>query len=208
MEAPSVLSPQVHTAQSILDAAEFLFQRQGYHGTSMRQLARYAGVTPAAIYNHFSSKEDIFVALLKLRLPHRALALAVERAQGDSAEALLRDGIRRMRLAMEDRFDSLRLGFIEILEFEGRHLPLVLPEILSPAMSFLARLRASDPRLQAWPPYFLLRVIGGGFAALALSASYLRDVEEMAGKPEEFDELAAILAAGFLGSSAAATRAE
>src|SRR3989304_10127119 len=98
-------APQAHTAQSILDAAEFLFQRQGYHGTSMRQLARFAGVTPAAIYNHYPSKEDIFIALLKTRLPHRALALAVQQAEGDNAEELLRDGIRRMREAVEDGFD-------------------------------------------------------------------------------------------------------
>jgi AcrR family transcriptional regulator len=69
--------PTLHTAQSILDAGEFLFQRQGFHGTSMRQIARFAGITPAAIYNHFPSKEEIFVALLKARLPHRTLALAV-----------------------------------------------------------------------------------------------------------------------------------
>jgi len=195
--AISALPTQVHTAESILDAAEFLFQRQGYHGTSMRQLARFAGVTPAAIYNHYPSKEDIFIALLKTRLPHRALALAVQQAEGDNAEELLRDGIRRMREAMQDRFDSLRLGFIEVLEFEGRHLPLVLPELLSPAMSFLERLRASDPRLGAWSPFFLLRLIGGAFAALAISTSYLRAVDGMAVGPEEFDDLAAILAAGF-----------
>ena len=188
---------QVHTAHSILDAAEFLFQRQGYHGTSMRQLARFAGVTPAAIYNHYPSKEDLFIALLNARLPHRALALAVEQAQGDDADQLLRDGIRRMRDAMENRFDNLRLVFIEILEFEGRHLPVVLPGLLTPAQSFLERLRASDPRLGAWSPFFLLRLIGGAFAALAISTSYLRAVDGMAVGPEEFDDLAAILAAGF-----------
>ena len=204
----SPTAAQVHTAQSILDAAEFLFQRQGYHGTSMRQLARFAGVTPAAIYNHYPSKEEIFVALLRARLPHRALSLAVQEAEGDDAEELLRDGIRRMRQAMEDRFDNLRLGFIEILEFEGRHFPLVLPELLTPAMSFLERLRASDPRLQAWSPFFLLRVIGGGFAALAISASYLRAIEGVAGTLEEFDDLAAVLAAGLLGAAGISRQAE
>jgi AcrR family transcriptional regulator len=93
----------VGTAQSVLDAGEFLFQRQGFHGTSMRQLARFAGITPAAIYNHFPSKEDIFIALLKARLPHRALALAVQGAEGDTTEALLSDAVRRMHAEMVDR---------------------------------------------------------------------------------------------------------
>jgi len=199
---------QVHTAHSILDAAEFLFQRQGYHGTSMRQLARFGGVTPAAIYNHYPSKEDLFIALLNARLPHRALALALEQAQGDDADQLLRDGIRRMRDAMENRFDNLRLVFIEILEFEGRHLPVVLPGLLTPAQSFLERLRASDPLLRAWSPYFLLRLIGGAFAALAISASYLRAVDGMAVGPEEFDDLAGILVAGFTQARPVSSRAE
>lgn len=162
----------------------------------MRQLARYAGVTPAAIYNHYSSKEELFVALLRARLPHRALALAVQDAQGETAADLLRDGIRRTRDALEGRFDHLRLAFIELLEFEGRHLPMVLPEILAPARAFIARLRASDPRMQAWPPALILKVVGGGVFALAISQSFLGDTDELGGDPTDFEGLAAILSAG------------
>jgi len=190
----------VHTAQSILEAGEFLFQRQGFHGTSVRQLARYAGITPAAIYNHFPSKEEIFVALLRARLPHRTIALAVSEAQGETAEDLLHDGIRRMRAAMADRLDNLRLIFVELLEFEGRHLPLVLPEIVAPALTFIERLRASDPRLRTWREPMLLRLVAGSFAAFAVSESYLRAVEGMTGGPQDYDDLAAILAAGLLGA--------
>jgi hypothetical protein len=64
------------------------------------------------------------------------------------------------------------------------------------------RLRASDPRLQARSPFFLLRLIAGAFAAFAISASYLKEVEGMAGQPDEFDDLAAVLAAGLFGAPA------
>jgi AcrR family transcriptional regulator len=188
----------LHTAQSILDAGEFLFQRQGFHGTSMRQLARYAGITPAAIYNHFPSKEDLFIALLKARLPHRTLALAVRDAVGATADALLRDGVQRMYAAMVGRLGNLRLIFVEVLEFEGRHLPLVLPEIVAPALSFLDRLRSTDPRLQNWPPPFLLRLIGGAFFAFAVTESYLQGIEDWTPGAQDYDDLAAILAAGLL----------
>jgi AcrR family transcriptional regulator len=195
-----------HTAQSILDAGEFLFPRQGFHGTSVRQIARFAGITPAAIYNHYPSKEGIFVALLKARLPHRTLALAVRDAEGATVEALLQDGIRRMHAAMIDRLDSLRLIFVEVLEFEGRHLPQVLPELVAPAVSFLERLRAADPRLQEWPAPFLLRLVGGAFAAFAVSESYLRGMEGMTGGPEDYDDLAAILTAGLLKARSGVSR--
>ena len=193
------------TYQSILDAGEFLFQRQGFHGSSMRQLARFAGISPAAIYNHFASKEEIFIALLRARLPHRTLALAVEQAEGATTEVLLRDAVRRMHAAMADRLGNLHLIFVEVLEFEGRHLPLVLPEIVAPALLFLDRLRLTDPRLEGWPPQFLLRLMGGAFLAFAVTESYLRSIQDWTRGSQDYDDLAAILAAGLVGAGSAAT---
>lgn len=43
----------------ILDAAVDNFQRLGYHGTSMRDIARDADLTVASIYHHFPSKQRI-----------------------------------------------------------------------------------------------------------------------------------------------------
>ena len=193
------------TYQSILDAGEFLFQRQGFHGSSMRQLARFAGISPAAIYNHFASKEEIFIALLRARLPHRTLAMAVEQAEGATTEVLLRDAVRRMHAAMADRLGNLHLIFVEVLEFEGRHLPLVLPEIVAPALLFLDRLRLTDPRLEGWPPQFLLRLMGGAFLAFAVTESYLRSIQDWTRGSQDYDDLAAILAAGLVGAGPAAT---
>jgi len=51
------------TKQRILDVALDLFTEQGYDGTSLRQIAEQLGVTKAAIYYHFESKEDILMAL-------------------------------------------------------------------------------------------------------------------------------------------------
>lgn len=188
------------TVEALLAAGEFLFQRQGYHGTSMRQLARYAGVTPAAIYNHFRSKEEVFVAVLRARLPHRSLAEAVSQAQGDSPHSLLQDGVRRMQQALQGRMESLRLGFVELLEFEGRHLPEVLPEMLKPALVFVERLRALDPALAAWHPILLLRLIGGSFFAFVFSGTYLP--AEFQEEPDAFDRLADFLATGLAAGAA------
>jgi AcrR family transcriptional regulator len=51
------------TRERILDVALDLFLAQGYDGTSLRQLAEQLGVTKAALYYHFESKEDILRAL-------------------------------------------------------------------------------------------------------------------------------------------------
>jgi AcrR family transcriptional regulator len=51
------------TRQRILDVALTLFTEQGYDGTSLREIAEKLGVTKAALYYHFESKDDILLAL-------------------------------------------------------------------------------------------------------------------------------------------------
>ena len=53
------------TRQEILDAALVLFAEQGYDKTSLREIAEQVGVTKAALYYHFPSKDEILVALLE-----------------------------------------------------------------------------------------------------------------------------------------------
>ncbi len=62
------------TRQRILDVSAELFVDQGYDGTSLREIAERLGVTKAALYYHFSSKDQILRALLEPgeRAPHRA----------------------------------------------------------------------------------------------------------------------------------------
>ena len=43
----------------ILTAAARAFAEHGYHGMSMRDLARATGRAPATLYNYFDSKEEL-----------------------------------------------------------------------------------------------------------------------------------------------------
>jgi AcrR family transcriptional regulator len=61
--APPGAVHAVDTRQRILSVALDLFTEQGYDGTSLRQIAEQLGVTKAALYYHFESKEDILMAL-------------------------------------------------------------------------------------------------------------------------------------------------
>ena len=53
------------TKERILEAALNLFSQNGYYGTSMSDIAGEVGITKAALYKHFSAKEDILEALMK-----------------------------------------------------------------------------------------------------------------------------------------------
>lgn len=45
--------------EKILAAAEYLFATNGYHGTTVSQIVKEAGLTQAAFYLYFKSKEEI-----------------------------------------------------------------------------------------------------------------------------------------------------
>ncbi|HMD21261.1 MAG TPA: helix-turn-helix domain-containing protein [Alloacidobacterium sp.] len=56
------------TQAKILDAAEAIFSEQGFEKTQLEEVASRAGYTRGAIYAHYSSKEDLFLALMEHRV--------------------------------------------------------------------------------------------------------------------------------------------
>ena len=51
------------TQARLLDAAEEVFVRDGYEGAQLEEIAATAGRSKGAVYTHFKSKEDLFLAL-------------------------------------------------------------------------------------------------------------------------------------------------
>jgi AcrR family transcriptional regulator len=64
MEQPAE-TRSVGTRERILEVALGLFSEQGYEKTSLREVAERVGVTKAALYYHFPSKEDILTELVE-----------------------------------------------------------------------------------------------------------------------------------------------
>ncbi|MAT93221.1 MAG: hypothetical protein CME59_11540 [Halioglobus sp.] len=81
-ESPRRQSKGERTAGRILDVAEDLFARQGYEGTSLRQIARGAGIKEPGLYNHFAGKQALYEAVL-----HRALNPMAEAMAGQIESA-------------------------------------------------------------------------------------------------------------------------
>jgi AcrR family transcriptional regulator len=52
------------TKKVILEKSLDFFSTHGYAGTSIRQIAKAVGIRESAIYNHFKSKEEIFLAII------------------------------------------------------------------------------------------------------------------------------------------------
>jgi TetR/AcrR family transcriptional regulator len=85
--------------QQIVMAATRLFSRQGFDGTTTREIARSAGVNEAIIFRHFTSKEELYWAVVSEQAStrgyterlHRRLRFAesTKQAVADVAEILL-----------------------------------------------------------------------------------------------------------------------
>jgi AcrR family transcriptional regulator len=186
------------TELRLLDAAFELFLAQGYHGTSMRQVASRAGITPGSIYNHFDSKEALFVDLLTERVPHRAIIGALSNAHGDTVEAMVQDALVRMLDAAADQFDNFRLMFVELIEFQGQHAGILGPLFLPQLLAFVERMKAADGRLRSTRPTLLARAFFGLFFSYVLTAALLRDIEGFDVSEDELTELGEIFLYGVL----------
>lgn len=73
------------TPEDILAAARTLFAERGYPGTSMRAVAAAAGVNPALVHHYFGTKDQLFVAALRLPVDPAAVIEALV-AAGPRAE--------------------------------------------------------------------------------------------------------------------------
>ncbi len=81
---------QQRTREGIVAAAEELFVEQGFHATSVDQIAAAAGYTKGAVYSNFDAKEDVFFAVYERRVEAAVKELrdALDGA-GDVREAIL-----------------------------------------------------------------------------------------------------------------------
>jgi AcrR family transcriptional regulator len=72
--------PDASTVERLLQAAAHAFADKGFHATTTRDIASGAGLSPAGVYVHFGSKEELLFALSRsghesaLRLMRSAIA--------------------------------------------------------------------------------------------------------------------------------------
>ena len=86
------------TRQRVLEAAEQVFGVKGYHGASVTEITRAAGVAQGTFYLYFRGKKEIFLDLVDT-LSSRLVAVSREAASSG------RDYIERERLGYEAFYD-------------------------------------------------------------------------------------------------------
>jgi AcrR family transcriptional regulator len=79
---------QQQTRERVVEAADRLFVQQGFHATSVDQVAGEAGYTRGAVYSNFASKEDLFFAVYERRAERGITEIERELAVADDARGL------------------------------------------------------------------------------------------------------------------------
>lgn len=74
--------------EQILDAAEACFVRNGFHRTTMQDLAREASMTAGNVYRYFESKEALVLGLAERERERGALLVEEWERDGDRRAAL------------------------------------------------------------------------------------------------------------------------
>lgn len=94
------------TQERILSASARVFNRRGYHGTTLDDIARALHVTKAALYYHVRSKEDVLFQchLRSIEIAMEGMALARERTT--APDERLRISLRHYMERMTDQLTA------------------------------------------------------------------------------------------------------
>ena len=155
MTFPPRNSEQVN---KVVHAAAQLFARQGYHGTSTREIARLADISENTLFRYFEHKEDLFWAALRSRLSGLELRrdLLSGIAGGASPEVVLPQILTQLVDTAILKPELLRLIAVAFIELRWKAAA-VCYEYLSPIFSAVntyfaanmqrGKLRNVDPSL-------------------------------------------------------------
>jgi AcrR family transcriptional regulator len=145
---PKLLDDTVaRNRRKIERAAQKLFTRQGFHGTTVREIAHKAGVSMGKLYLYYPNKEDIFIGLIQ-HMEQKMEALRRKEIfplmQSPDPESLKKLGMAVGRVVSEN-LDYWRLMYVDVVEFRHKHFIHTYREIAGGLRNFSAALFQKAP---------------------------------------------------------------
>jgi AcrR family transcriptional regulator len=108
----------------ILEAAEQVIRTNGISRTTTKEIARVAGCSEGSLYNHFESKEDLFLQLMKGHLP--SFTAVLFKLPGRKGTGTVKDNLEEVAHAALKYFDVstiLTASMFTEPDFMERHRP-------------------------------------------------------------------------------------
>jgi AcrR family transcriptional regulator len=104
---------ELSTRDKILKAAQKLFARNGYDGTTTKELAEKSGIAEGTLFRHFPNKKAILVEVATQGWVDLLTDLLTELSEIASYEAISQVMYKRM-LRLGDNYDMMRVCFMEV----------------------------------------------------------------------------------------------
>ncbi|RWU85672.1 TetR family transcriptional regulator [Janibacter hoylei PVAS-1] len=114
---PSLPAHDNPTVVRLFEAAADAFADKGFHATTTRDIASRAGLSPAGVYVHFASKEDLLFQLSRVGHEGARDALAAAAAEAGSPTDALQEVISAFA-----RWHAEQHQVARIVQYEFRHL--------------------------------------------------------------------------------------
>jgi AcrR family transcriptional regulator len=177
----------------ILAAASALFGAKGFSDVSMRDVAKAAGVTKAALYYHFADKSDLYtrVALARIESIHEAMEAAATEG-GTLEERLVRLAVVGFERLESDVYAPHLHAHDHLDEAHHQQLHRAMDELQAPVIRCFAEAGAADPRLS---PRAASELLGG----VLFSLIFAPDLNESSSLPKDRIERATLAIRLFLG---------
>ena len=104
--------------ERLIEAAVQMFSRQGFRGTTTRQIARLADVNETSLFRHFAHKEDLFWAALESRLRRLRIPRELQNglAQDNAPEEVLPLIIEFLVITAMYQPELTRLVWVSLVE--------------------------------------------------------------------------------------------
>lgn len=116
------------TQGRILQAALKIFAERGFHGGSIRDIAKETGISPATIYSHYPSKDHILAELL--RIAHVGILVLMRQALDECGDDPREQAKAVVRALVKGHTDYPMLGVVANTE-----LHVLGPDLVEPALS-------------------------------------------------------------------------
>ena len=128
-------------------AALRLFTRQGFHGTTVREIAHGAGVSMGKLYLYYPTKEEIFIDLvhhMEQKMEGQRQKVLIPLMKSPDPESLKKLGMAVGRVVSES-LDYWRLMYVDVVEFRHKHFQNSYREIAGGLRNFSTALFQKSP---------------------------------------------------------------
>ncbi|MEQ8178148.1 MAG: TetR/AcrR family transcriptional regulator [Amphiplicatus sp.] len=187
--------------ERILDAAEELFAKRGYHGVTMKDVSREAGVDAGLLHYYFAGKAGVFKAVIDRRadIVNTTRLASMQRYEKEAAGAMTVEGI--VRAYLRPTFDFMIEGgdgnrhYAAMIAHLNSAPDGAIPDIeTSPfdpvVQRFVEMLRKARPDCADADFYWLYHLISG---AISLSLAQTGRIDRLSGglcRSDDFEAIA------------------